>query len=165
MLGMDGQAVAHAVRLIRSRAIGELEVADVHNSVPLSRRSLEVRFKKAMGRTSEQEIRRVRIDRAKRLLTSTDLPMDDITARSGVPTAQRLSAVFAHGEGEPPPRTVAASAMITDGNTSSADVNRLQCPLSHCPILRNPIRNPRRIARVANAPGTNRKPKYQRGLR
>lgn len=60
----------------------------------MSRRSLEIRFERAMGRTLHKEIRRVRLERAKRLLQETDLPLDTVAAGAGFSTASYLTQVF-----------------------------------------------------------------------
>ena len=60
----------------------------------MSRRSLEIRFERAMGRTLHREICRVRLERAKRLLQETDLPLDKVAAGAGFNTASYLTQVF-----------------------------------------------------------------------
>ena len=42
-----------------------------------------------------EEISRVRVARAKELLTDTDLPITAVAAQSGFPSARRLDVVFA----------------------------------------------------------------------
>lgn len=94
--------VAKAISLIRARATAGLTVPEVHDAVPLSRRALELRFKKQLGRTMQQEICRVQIAEAKRLLTNTNLTMMEVAIDAGFPNAQRLSVVFAREVGRPP---------------------------------------------------------------
>ena len=102
VLAMDDELIARAVRLIRRGATAGLTVDGVRAAVPLSRRALEVRFKKAIGRTIEQEILRVRLGEARKQLCDTDAAIAQIAERTGFPSAQRLSAVFAREGGESP---------------------------------------------------------------
>lgn len=102
LLRVDDPEVARAVGLIRAQATRGLSVPDVHRSVPLSRRALELRFKKCLGRTMQQEICRVQVAAAKRLLTNTNRSMAEIADEAGFPNAQRLSVVFAREVGRPP---------------------------------------------------------------
>lgn len=86
--------VAKALEFIQQNSGRELPVTDVVTYTGISRRSLEVRFKKIVGRTLQDEIWRTHIDRAKALLIETELPMPDIARQSGFPNASRLSSVF-----------------------------------------------------------------------
>jgi LacI family transcriptional regulator len=69
-------------------------VDDVLDSVPLSRRSLERKFRRAVGHSVSEEIRRAHLERAKQLLIQTDFAMPQIAAASGFTTATRLGIVF-----------------------------------------------------------------------
>ncbi len=73
-------------------------------AVPQSRRILEGRFKKLVGRTPHEEILRVQIDRAKVLLAETELPMAQIAERAGFAHVEYFSAVFKREAGSPPSR-------------------------------------------------------------
>ncbi len=76
-----------AVQFIRAHAAEQIRVDQVLDHVPLSRRALELRFKKALGRSQLQEITRARLHRAMRLLVDTDWPMPDIADATGFATA------------------------------------------------------------------------------
>jgi LacI family transcriptional regulator len=60
----------------------------------LSRRALELRFRKELDRSILDEIRRVRLDRACRLLETSDLPIAKVALRCGFSTPQRFHSVF-----------------------------------------------------------------------
>ena len=62
--------------------------------VPLSRRSLERKFRRLIGHSISDEIRRAHLERAKQLLIQTDLAMPQVAAASGFTTATRLGIVF-----------------------------------------------------------------------
>ncbi|MEM8737907.1 MAG: substrate-binding domain-containing protein [Planctomycetota bacterium] len=91
-----------ALRFIREHATLPIEVADIVRAVPLSRRALELRFKRLVGQTLQKELWRVRILRAQSLLMDTELPMPDIAERAGFQNAQRLYEVFKRDVGISP---------------------------------------------------------------
>ena len=56
-----------------------IHVSDVVRQIGSSRRFAEIRFKTVVGRTILEEIQRVRLERAKRLLIETELPRAFLT--------------------------------------------------------------------------------------
>jgi LacI family transcriptional regulator len=94
VLALADPEVAAAVRFIRDQGGREINVEDLLERTALSRRSLEMRFRKALGRSPHQEIRRVQIERAKLLLTRTDRPMREIADACGFRETRQLSVAF-----------------------------------------------------------------------
>ena len=94
--------VAAAVRYISLHVQDDLQVADVIREVHISRRSLEHRFLKALGRTPAVEIRRAQIEVARHLLAETDEPMDRVALAAGFSNAKQLGASFQHETGSTP---------------------------------------------------------------
>ena len=86
--------VANALRFIFAHAGEWIGVRELLLALPVQRRSLERKFRKVLGRSPLEEIRRVRVDLAKQLLSSTDLPMPIVARRSGFSEAKQLSQVF-----------------------------------------------------------------------
>ncbi len=86
--------VAAAIRFIREHGHEPIGVTDLLRKAPLSRRSLERKFRQALGRSPLEEIRRARADLARDLLAMTDLPLSAISTRCGFATAEWLSTVF-----------------------------------------------------------------------
>jgi LacI family transcriptional regulator len=86
--------VANALRFILAHAGEWIGVRELLLALPVQRRSLERKFRKILGRSPLEEIRRVRIDLAKQLLSNTDLPMPIVARRSGFSEAKQLSQVF-----------------------------------------------------------------------
>jgi LacI family transcriptional regulator len=78
VVAIEDQDVAEAVRFIRNHAQEPIHVVDVMNVVPLARRTLEMKFRKILGRTIYEEITRVRMDHVSRMLTETDLSISQI---------------------------------------------------------------------------------------
>lgn len=102
VLATEDQAVAAAVRFIRGHAYDDICVADVLGHVSLSRSALEPRLKRVIGRTIHQEIHRVRLERVKVLLSTTDLPTKQIAAQAGFHSVQYLARVFRNATGRTP---------------------------------------------------------------
>ncbi|NQV25270.1 MAG: DNA-binding transcriptional regulator [Rhodopirellula sp.] len=102
ILAIDDPDVAAAVRFIRENASNGINISDVLREVPLSRRVLEKRFHRILGRTPHEEITRLRIDRVKRLLTETSLPLTEIARRTGYRHDEYLSVAFKKLVGMPP---------------------------------------------------------------
>lgn len=94
--------VERAVRSIRVRAAQGATAAGILAELPVSRRSAEIRFRMATGRSIREEILRVRIARAKTLLRSTDDTISTVAAESGFGSAQRFHEAFRRHEGVPP---------------------------------------------------------------
>ena len=67
--------VAKAVRFIREHAAEGIDVGDVLRHVMISRTALDKRFLKVLGHTPHEEIRRVRLKRARELLAEVALAL------------------------------------------------------------------------------------------
>lgn len=102
VLATEDQAVVTAVRFIRSNAYDDICVGDVLRQVNLSRSALEPRLKQVIGRTIHQEIHRIRLERVKALLSTTDLPTKQISAQAGFHSVQYLARVFRTATGLTP---------------------------------------------------------------
>jgi LacI family transcriptional regulator, galactose operon repressor len=94
VLAVGDADVSAAVHFIREHACDGIAVKDLLHQVPLSRRVLEGRFRKLLGRTPHDEIARVRFDRVQRLLRETRLPLADIARQSGFRNAEYLATSF-----------------------------------------------------------------------
>src|SRR5262249_14821288 len=81
VLAIDDPEVVAVARYIRERSHLALRVADVLKVVPVGRRSLERRFRGALGRGIWEEIQRVHLERAKRLLAETNLPIKAVATQ------------------------------------------------------------------------------------
>ena len=99
---VDDPEVAMAMNFIQSHLAHRLSVTDLVEHTAISRRALERRFLKALGRTPMEEIRRARVERAKRLLIETDLSLAEVARRSGLVRQQRLCSVLKADTGRTP---------------------------------------------------------------
>lgn len=104
IIALEDIDVASALRFIHENAARPIGVNDVVRHVQLSRRSLEIRFQNVVGRTVHAEIQRVRLERAKQLLTETDLPIPKIAEATGYGSASYLGQVFRQTLGTTPAR-------------------------------------------------------------
>ncbi len=94
MIALEDADVAAALRFIRDRSGQPIRVDDVAEAIGLSRRMLEIRFRSALGCSLNDEIQRVHLEAAKRLLAETDWPVEKIALASGYNGASYLSALF-----------------------------------------------------------------------
>ena len=95
MLAVDNLEVAHALRAIWDRyADANLQVADIVAATRMSRRPLEIAFKREVGRTINHEITRIRLDKVKELLRCSDLSVTGIAAATGFTRPNHLHRVF-----------------------------------------------------------------------
>ena len=94
--------IAKALSYIRRHALANIRVTDILPHVSLSRRALEHRFVRLVGRTPHEEIMRVRIERIKVLLSETDLSIQQIATRAGFEQPEYMTAVFKRETGMTP---------------------------------------------------------------
>jgi LacI family transcriptional regulator len=102
VLAMDDPDVVVAARFIRENAAKPISVDDVMEQVSTSRRNLERRFRRELGRSLLGEIRRMHLSRAMNLLRNTDLDIPSVARESGFTSAIRFSTVFRELAGMPP---------------------------------------------------------------
>jgi LacI family transcriptional regulator len=94
MVATADQDVAGAMRYIRDNLTTALSVRGILREVPISRRTLEQKFRNTLGRSPLAEIRRLRIERAQHYLAGTGLSIFEVSKRCGYSTPERFSAVF-----------------------------------------------------------------------
>lgn len=94
--------VASMLRFMRGSLDEAVAVDDIIAGCDGSRRSLEMRFKRVVGRGIHQELTRQRIERAKTLLVESQDGIADIAAACGFADAAHLAALFRRATGESP---------------------------------------------------------------
>ena len=94
ILAIDDPTLAAAVRIIRDHACDPIGAEQVVSAVPVSRRVLERRFQKVMGRSINDELVRVRLNRAIELLCETELEPKAIAHKAGFGSTSYMGAVF-----------------------------------------------------------------------
>jgi len=101
-LAIEDQDLARAIAFIRINASTPIQVSDVLRTVPVSRSWLERRFQEALGRSPAEEIRRVRLERAKQLLAESDMPVPQVAASSGFGSREYFAHAFRQATGLTP---------------------------------------------------------------
>jgi LacI family transcriptional regulator len=96
--------LSQAIRYIRDHACEGIKVGDVLKAVPMSRTVLERQFKKLLQRTPGEQISRVKIERAKTMLATTDLPIVVVAERVGFEHVEYFSVAFKRLTGITPAR-------------------------------------------------------------
>lgn len=94
--------VERALRLINNGALDDTSVEALAERLGVGPRHLSRLFKKYLGASPAQVARTGRVQRAKRLLDETKLPMTEIALRSGFRSLRRFNAVFAEVYKRPP---------------------------------------------------------------
>ncbi len=94
IFAIDDPHIVDALQFIRDHAIEGIDIRDVLQRVPVSRRWLELQFARTLGRTPAEELRRVRIDHAKMLLRNAALSILDVALRSGYATQSTFAVSF-----------------------------------------------------------------------
>lgn len=102
VLSIEDEIIAEAAKFIRQHASEPISVEDVLNEVAMSRRNLERRFRRVMRRSLLEEIRRVHLDRASKLLRETSLDIPSVAEQSGFSSHVRFSTVFKEQSGVTP---------------------------------------------------------------
>lgn len=93
-IAVSDPETAAALEFISTHSHLPIRVADVARSVAMEERTLQLRFRKYLNRPVADEIRRVRIERAKRELTQSDRSLADIARSVGFREPQRMYDVF-----------------------------------------------------------------------
>jgi LacI family transcriptional regulator len=93
-VAIDDDLLAAAVRFIKNHSHEKIQVSDILQEVPISRRALEKGFKKWLGRSPAEEVRRIRVDRAVQLLCDTSWSMPRIASVVGFVRPELLTRAF-----------------------------------------------------------------------
>ncbi len=104
IVALDDSEVAAALHFLHDHAGEPIDVGDLVAHLSLSRRALEIRFRRAIGRTIHEELERMRLERARRLLLESDLPVLRVASASGFASPSYLAQVFRRRFGVTPAR-------------------------------------------------------------
>jgi len=87
--------VHRAMRMIRAGALDGDGIEALADRLGIGARHLDRLFSKHIGASPLQVARTTRLQKAKRLLDETKLPMEEVAARAGFASLRRFNAVFA----------------------------------------------------------------------
>ncbi|TWT87620.1 Xylose operon regulatory protein [Pseudobythopirellula maris] len=93
-VAIQDDMLAAAILFIRRHFANELRIRDILHEIPLSRRALEIGFRRHLGRTPRDEIRRIRVQKAQELLCDTDWPITRIATACGFDRPELLTRAF-----------------------------------------------------------------------
>jgi len=96
------------MKFIQEHAVEGIKVPNVVTEAAISRSGLEMRFVKATGYTIHSAIRKVQLDRARLLLSNTNLPVKQIATDVGFRSVQHMTRLFAETFHQSPGRYRAA---------------------------------------------------------
>jgi LacI family transcriptional regulator len=99
---VEDAIVASALRHISRNIASPLPIEEIAYALAISPRQLQLRFDKALGHGISDEIRRLRLARAKRLLTNPDIAIGSIAEQCGFGRPQLFNAVFRRETGMTP---------------------------------------------------------------
>lgn len=102
LFATDDSLVLEAMELIRDRVGEPFNVSDLARHMDVDRRTLERRFRAALARSPLDTIHEYRLKRARQLLETTTMPLDDIAEQSGYANASRLVEAFRRRYNETP---------------------------------------------------------------
>jgi LacI family transcriptional regulator len=95
ILAVNNLQVAKALRLIREEfANPVLDVTRIVAATGISRRSLEIAFRRELNRSPGEEILRLRLDKVRRLLEEGDLTIAEVARASGFSHPNHLHRIF-----------------------------------------------------------------------
>ena len=102
VLAIDEPKVAKAMAFIREHAAESIKVPHVVNAVAISRSGLETRFAAALGYTIRTAIRNTQLERARRLVLETDMPLKQVASETGFRSVQHMTTLFVKTFGQTP---------------------------------------------------------------
>lgn len=94
VLAVEDTAFAFALRFIRENACHGITVDDALRDIPMSRMTLERRFRRYLGHSPHAEIRAVQVGRAKELLAETEHAVRRIAQLVGFEHPEYFNVVF-----------------------------------------------------------------------
>ena len=102
ILAMEDRSVAVAIHFIKENLFKSISVDDVVEATRVARRTLQMRFKREIGRTIADEIRRLKSDQVARMLVTTNFPISKIALDLGFPGIDHISRSFRKEKGMSP---------------------------------------------------------------
>ena len=101
-LAVSDRRMAEAMRFILKNFDQPIRMNELLKANPMSRRSMERRFRKVFGCSVAEQIRQQRINRARLLLTTTEEPITLIAEKCGFSSYNYMSRIFAEFVGKSP---------------------------------------------------------------
>lgn len=93
-LAIEDNDISKAIRFIREHDSELVQVGDVVDAVPMSRRSLERSFRKLLGRSVFEEIKRVHVNKFALMLVETNMSISQIALTLGHQSSENITRYF-----------------------------------------------------------------------
>ncbi len=94
IVAVEDDELSATLQFIRNNACQGITVADVVNEIGVSRSTIERKMRDVIGRSPQQEIRRVQLRQVCTLLLGTDLPIETIALQCGYGHPEYMHVVF-----------------------------------------------------------------------
>jgi len=101
-LMLKDKVLTRALNYLRQSDPRDIRIVDLARQAGVGRRVLERRFREMLQRSPADEIRRARLDCARKLLAETDLPISTVAEASGITTQSYFTSVFGEHFGMTP---------------------------------------------------------------
>ena len=102
VLAVSHPAVVEALQFIKRSFANAITLDDIGAHVGMSKRGMEKAFLKHLNRSPSAELRRVRLDHAKRMLTGTNEKVETVARECGYSNSSNLSFAFNKDTGMSP---------------------------------------------------------------
>jgi LacI family transcriptional regulator len=116
--------ITSAMEFIRANACEPIRIEAVAASVHVPLRTFELEFAAVMGTTVGEEIRRVKLERVKHLLVTTELPLSTVARLVGINDASYLSNFFRRLTGHTPAQYRKQHRFLNDSPATEATATR-----------------------------------------
>jgi LacI family transcriptional regulator len=100
ILAINDREVLDATRYIRNNANKPVQVEDVVKYIAVSRRTLEVKFQRAIGQTLHDQIKRARSDKISEILRTTNMSIQQIAQLLGYNNSNNLARYYKQATGK-----------------------------------------------------------------
>jgi LacI family transcriptional regulator len=112
LLAVKHSGVAKSLRFIFSHSHERIRLKHLMSAAGMSRRGLHKAFKQHLGRTPGEELQRVRIEKAKRLLAATDQKMHELASTCGYYNSNSFYFAFKNATGMSPTQYRSSNSTI-----------------------------------------------------
>jgi LacI family transcriptional regulator len=99
---VDDPSVVKALRFIQEHSSEGIKVPDVVAAAMISRSGLEMRFTKQLGYTIRSAIRNGQLERVRRLISESNLPLKQVAMSTGFKSIQHMTRLFTKAFHIPP---------------------------------------------------------------
>lgn len=99
---VEDAAVVKALQYLQDHLAEGVHPAVLAQHMHLSRGMLDIRFRRAIGRSIHDEIKRLRLERVRQLLVETGLPTKTIARQAGYSSVEYMSSDFRRAVGSTP---------------------------------------------------------------